>query len=743
MFGWRNDLRSCVCTRFGESGPATVRVQRKGPKKDYMKKYDLLNLVLIASLSSIASGQQVPDPLAVPSPQTQGPALDQVAPAPGTDSSTVFEGSFFNAPLIEVINVLAQKLKMNYIVDPRVQGGVTLTTYGEKKTLDTYSLLEAILRINGYGIVKQGEFYRIVPVSDIMHLSISPETKEPSNTVPDDDKTILNLVYVKYLSADELLKVLNPFLGENAKAFTYPPANLMLILDSRRNVRRLLGIIALFDDVKFERERVRLFALKNARPSNLATELEGVIKPLFAAANFAGVVLLPLDRIGAIVAVAKSASVFPELEQWILKLDIPAARTPDTLVDHVYKVKFGDAKELASSIMALYGGGGGAASGTSSTRSGATFGNQLTNPVGLPSPMRADLGPGSYVGNAPSDAAPRNPPLPLSSAPFAPPNSPSADSSRDFTGNYMSAVDSGGQRGTLPRVVARASNYLMIQALPVDYENILSLLKELDVPPRQVLIEAKIYEVDLTYSFSSSVSATLQELAANSVHQFLGNLSGSITNLTIGGLIGRSRELLSAVQLEETQNRAKVISAPSIIVTDGIPASMNVGTTVPTLSAQAVTNAQQGGSSLFANSIVNQDSGITLSVAARVNPSGVVTLDLSEQVSAPIPPSSTGIQSPSFSNRTVETRVTLQDGDTIAIGGIIDEQNTSATSGIPYLNRLPAIGWLFGSRSYNKSRTELIMFVTLKVIYDNNDVTEASEELKERLKDLQKMSQER
>jgi general secretion pathway protein D len=307
----------------------------------------------------------------------------------------------------------------------------------------------------------------------------------------------------------------------------------------------------------------------------------------------------------------------------------------------------------------------------------------------------------------------------------------------------MSAVDSGGQRGTLPRVVARASNYLMIQALPVDYENILSLLKELDVPPRQVLIEAKIYEVDLTYSFSSSVSATLQELAANSVHQFLGNLSGSITNLTIGGLIGRSRELLSAVQLEETQNRAKVISAPSIIVTDGIPASMNVGTTVPTLSAQAVTNAQQGGSSLFANSIVNQDSGITLSVAARVNPSGVVTLDLSEQVSAPIPPSSTGIQSPSFSNRTIETRVTLQDGDTIAIGGIIDEQDTYTTSGIPFLNRLRGIGWLFGSRAYNKERTELILFVTPKVIYDNIGMAEASEELKERLKGVQKMSQQR
>jgi len=710
-----------------------------------VKKYDLLKWVLIGSLSSIASGQQVADPLAVPSSQNQRPALDQGGPAPGTDLNPVFESSMTNAPLTEVIAALAGQLKMNYILDPRVQGGVTLNTFGETKALDTRSMLDAILRINGYGIVKQGQVYRIAPLSDVLHLPILPETKEASARIPDDDKTMLNLVFVKYLSADELLKVLNPFLGENAKAFTYPAANLMFILDSRRNVRRLLDIIGMFDDVKFERERVRLFSLKNARPSQLATELEGVIKPLFAAANFAPITLLPIDRINAIVAVSKSALEFPELEQWILKLDIPAARTADTRANHVYKVRYGEAKELANSIMALYGGGAGAAAGTSPARSGATFGNQSTNPnsVGLPSPMRADLGPGSYVGNAPSDSPLRNAPLPLSSAPSVPPISASADSSNDLTGNYLSAIDSEAQRGNLPRVVARASNYLMIQALPVDYESILNLLKELDVPPRQVLIEAKIYEVDLTYSFSSSVSYTLQQLAANSVNQFLGNLSGSITNLTIGGLIGRSRELLGAVQLEETQNRAKVISAPSIIVTDGIPASMNVGTTVPTLSAQAVTGAQQNGSSLFANTVVNQDSGITLSVAARVNPSGVVTLDLSEQVSAPIPPSSTGIQSPSFSNRTVETRVTLQDGDTIAIGGIIDEQNTSATSGIPYLNRLPAIGWLFGSRSYNKSRTELIMFVTPKVIYDNNDVTEASEELKERLKDLQKMSQER
>ena len=209
--------------------------------------------------------------------------------------------------------------------------------------------------------------------------------------------------------------------------------------------------------------------------------------------------------------------------------------------------------------------------------------------------------------------------------------------------------------------------------------------------------------------------------------------------MTIGTLVGRSRELLGAVQLEETENRAKVISAPSIIATDSVPASMNIGTTVPTLSAQAVTGAQQNGSSLFANNIVNQDSGITLSVMAHVNASGIVTMEINQQVSAPIPPSQNGIQSPSFSNRSIQTQVTVQDGDTIAIGGIIDEQSTYTTSGIPFLNTLPIIGFAFGSRAYNKTRTELIIFITPKVIYDTNGVNEASEELREQIKGLAKI----
>jgi general secretion pathway protein D len=244
--------------------------------------------------------------------------------------------------------------------------------------------------------------------------------------------------------------------------------------------------------------------------------------------------------------------------------------------------------------------------------------------------------------------------------------------------------------------------------------------------------------VDLTYAFSSGVSAILQRISGTTPHTFLGNLAGDTTNLSAATLVGKSRELLAAVQLQEDESRAKELSEPSVIATDSIPATINVGTTVPTLSAEAVTGAQSGGTSLFANSVSNTSTGITLSIVARVTPTGIVTMVINQQDSAPTATTTSGIQSPSFSNKSIQTQVTVSDGDTIAIGGAIDETNSFSTSGIPVLNRIPVLGALFGTRSYSKARTELIVFMTPHVIYDSNLLVDASDELKGQMKALKK-----
>ena len=208
-----------------------------------------------------------------------------------------------------------------------------------------------------------------------------------------------------------------------------------------------------------------------------------------------------------------------------------------------------------------------------------------------------------------------------------------------------------------------------------------------------------------------------------------------------GTLVGQSRQLLALLQLTESKTRAKVLSAPSVIATDSIPASITVGDSVPTLTSQAVNaGVTSGGNSLFTQTISNTSSGIGLNILARVNASGIVTMVINQNVTAPEPnPTGTSIDSPSFSQRNVSTQVTVQDGDTIAIGGIINESTTESTSGIPLLDRLPYIGAAFGNKSYTKQRTELIIFLTPRVIYDTNQIQDATQELKERMKGLQKV----
>jgi general secretion pathway protein D len=312
-----------------------------------------------------------------------------------------------------------------------------------------------------------------------------------------------------------------------------------------------------------------------------------------------------------------------------------------------------------------------------------------------------------------------------------------------LTGQYLGAQNQqqtqGGQR--TPHVIPNPfDNTLLIQGTAQEWDQIRNLLRQLDVAPRQVLIDAKIYEVDLTDAFASGVEAFLEKAGSGGgggLSRVLNVVSNGGVTASAGALVLRSHELLAAVSLAEGRSLSRVVSSPSIIATDSIPAVMNVGQTVPVLTSSGV--AVTG--SAF-NSIGSASTGTTLSVLARVNSSGVVTLVINQDVSAPsqTTPATSGssIDSPSFSTRHFTTQVTVQDGDTIAIGGAISESRADATQGIPLLSRIPLLGSLFGSRSISKSRTELVVFMTPRVIYDTTQVNDASDEIRNNLKKLQK-----
>jgi len=191
---------------------------------------------------------------------------------------------------------------------------------------------------------------------------------------------------------------------------------------------------------------------------------------------------------------------------------------------------------------------------------------------------------------------------------------------------------------------------------------------------------------------------------------------------------------------QTTHGRSRVISALSVIATDNLQATINVGAEIPVLTSQGlVGGAQSAGTSLFTNTVSSRNTGVILSLTARVNASGIVTMVINQEVSSALPLSSGGIQSPSIQKRSVQTQVTVEDGNTVAIGGVMLETNLYTADRLPLLGRIPYLGAAFGSTSISKSKTELIVLLTPHVIYDENEVVSMSEELKGRLKELRKI----
>lgn len=754
-----------------------------------MLRLKIVFAILTATLFMVAAQQPPAQQPPAQQPPAQQPAPQPPQTLPQQPSAPLGNLSLQNASLTEVIDQLARLLHINYIIDPTLKGSVVLNTYGDTRNIDARNLLELILRINGAGMIQVGDLYRIVPLKDIARQPLKPE-QGTAKTIPEDDQTMLNLVFLKYVTVDELTKVLTEFTGENARIYSYTPANLLFILDSHRNMRRTMELISLFDSDAFANQRVRLFEVKNARPSDVVKELESILRSISLDTKTSPVRFLPVDRINTLIAVAPNPGVFNTVEQWLKKLDIPVKITAGATENYVYRVRYGRADCLAIALSQLFGFGGAGAYGGYGGYSGyggygaAPYGGMVPGVYGAspyggysntgygPGVLGNSTGAGGYgtnsfgsgfggtgacgggigglggYGGSPYGGGTPGYGYPAFGGYTAQAPVPGATGQPLMAAAPASAVSgatAGGPAATTseiqPRIVPNPlDNALIIQADAQQYQNILKILKDLDIPPRQILLEAKIYSVDLRDGFSSGVSALFQRVSGKD-RGFLGQLASDAngvltTSLQAGMLVGKSRELLAFLNLSENRTHAHVISEPSLIATDSIPAAINVGTQVPITTGQ--TTIPAGGNVAVAQTFSSRATGVTMQVNARVNPSGVVTLMINQEVSTPTATTTSSIQTPSFSQQVVQTQITLQDGDTIAIGGIIKDDVTSTTSGIPGLNRLPGIGVLFGNKAYNHARSELIIFMTPHVIYDETNLLEASDELKARIKYLRK-----
>jgi general secretion pathway protein D len=693
-------------------------------------------------------------------PQAQQPAPDQQAEE---DRPVTFR-NFRNASMFELVDLLAQQLGINYTVDPAVQdGSVTINTYGQLRRKDLFPLLESILRMNGAAIVQVDNIYRIVPLPGVANEPLSPLTD--LDNLPEDERMVLSVVRANYMSAGDLAEVLAPFFGRGAQFAVVQQANTLLVLDNARNMRRTMELVGLFDTPEMANQRMRLFEIKNGLASTVAKELEGIYGALSHADESANQ-FVPLERINAVLVVSSNAKILDDVATWVEKLDQSA--TVGGVQNFVYRVQYGFAANLAGTLLQLYGmggmgygggygmggyggggyGGGGYGGGYPGGGYGSFGGGGLRPSMGGGFGGgyggMGGYGGGGYGGMGgygggmggmggfiQIPGVSRGPVLGAT---------PGAEGAADQTGATLGeAAAVQGVAGGIRIVPDFINNLIVVQSTKQEWEVIRRTLQQLDFPPRQVLIDAKVYEVTLTGLLSAGVTAYLQTQGGSNVsgeRKLTGQSGGAGLTLGAGALFGATRALSVLLNTLQSQGRSKIISAPSVVATDNIEASITVGASVPVLASQAIAGgAQSDGSSLFTNTIQNVQTGVTLSITPRINASGIVTMEIDQEVSLPQAPTG-GIQSPSIDRRNIRTQVTVNDGDTVAIGGIIKEDNIYGSGGVPFLHKIPVVGAAFGSKSVSRSKTELIIMLTPRVIYDENEVVSISEELKGRMRKL-------
>lgn len=639
-----------------------------------------------------------------PSPQSDNSDL---APAPA-QASTLFIGSdqsinmpfsrppislsgdavmlnFEQAPLNEVIHtILGDTLELDYVIENQVPGEITLRTRSPIEREQLLPILESLLRNNNVLMIRgPGDRFYISGSSNIV------STVPYYQSTPSAGYTNI-IVPLQYISATEMADILRPVAREDTFVRIDQKRNLLILAGTQLQLEGWLNIVSTFDVDQLAGKSVGIFPLVNSDVKEVVKELQHILNGSEGqAAGITDMVsIMPVERLNSVMVVSPRAQYVEVVKTWLERLDTiedPAAEP--TL--QVYKVRNGDAGQLAGLLSTIYGGGGRASGGAPQ---GVAPGLTQTQSGGQSSAPGRAAGGGAAKGGASFSMS---------------------DDVRVVSDPY--------------------NNSLLVYATPYEYQKIEKILTKLDVVVTQVLIEASIVEVtlldDLEYGLEWAFS---NNLGGGDTGEGLLDLGGGLGpqagfSYTITNSAGTVKAALNALAEKSLIN---VISTPSILVLDNHTASIHVGDQQPIQSSSTVTN---GGN--VQNSITYKDTGVKLDVTPSVNDGGLVTLDVTQTVTD-VGPVDAATRQRSFLNRNVSSRVAIRDGESVVMGGLIRDNETEGKSGVPLLMDIPVVGSLFGTTTKASTRTELLIFITPRVMESQQDLRELNEEMRDRMRGI-------
>lgn len=616
------------------------------------------------------------------------------ATAAGGGMTLNFEG----ADIREVVRtILGDVLGENYIVDPRVTGTVVLRTTRPVPRAAALSILEEVLKMNGALVIPEADgVYRITPASLVGKGNLTPHVAGSGKPPPAGFS--VQVVPLKYIGGADMARILEP-LADPGMVRVDPLRNLLILSGTQTQIRHLLETVDMFDVDWIAGMSVGLFTLKNVDVKTVSAEIEKLfgdknLGPLAGALR-----IVPMDRLNALLIITPQAAYLEQARTWIDRLDRTSA-SGGGLRLFVYQVQNGKAEQIATLLNDAF------------AKSKTTTQKATAAPTLAPGLVAAEVKTSDVVKTDParSDAASR-------------------------------AQAAGGDSVALPsdiKVIAdKDNNLLLILATAGEYEHIESALRKLDTVPRQVLIEVTIAEITLKDEFKFGL-----EWYFNNGTRIKGQLdtgSSGIAQLVPGfsyawtSKLGDINAVLNALA---SDSKLKVISSPHITVSDNQTAKIKVGDKVPTIS-QTQSVATTTTTSGIISSVQYVETGVQLTVTPRINAGGLVNMEISQEVSNAIANTISGIDSPTIQQRSAQSKVTVQSGDTLILAGLINESKSDGSEGLPLLSRIPLLGGLFGTESWSDNRTELIILITPHVLHTTRQASEITEEFRKRLTGLE------
>ncbi len=659
----------------------------------------------IPSQPTIQVGPKPSEPIApaTPPPPTPSPSPPPIRPSmPRTGPAVVF--NFDNADLYEVIRVIGEVLRINYIIDPRVKGVVNIHTSGSISSEDAFPIFQSILRLNGATAVKKDDVYEIVPFSDGKKSSLLPSpTREPGKP-PSEENYTIQIVSVKYIPVAEVSKIIKPFLSDGADIIEHPPHNILIIGDIASNIKKSLDIIGLFDIDIFTDLRVRIYPILNSDVNEVSKEMERIFSSFEVSTKSGrgvGITFTPITRINSLLVVSSIPSIFEKVERWLKELDrIPTEGSKFSVF--VYYVQNAKAKDLAEVLKPAFTAG--------KDKKGEFKEKTVEQP--------------------PGQRSIRPPPTP-----------PTPQAAPTEEGGAVPV-------GEITIVVDETNNALVIRAFPRDYRSILETIKKLDIYPKQVLIEVFLAEITLDDAnkfgiewarFISSNPPIAQEFTLTSPPPTdpFGQALAAGTNLRYS-IVELGGRVAAAINAAASDNRLKVVSSPHILASNNKEAKIQVGSSQPILTNTYSTGiTSTTGIGVVEGTIEYKDIGIILIVTPRISDGGLVSMEISVENSTVATTSLGTLPSiPVFNKRTAKTVLSVMEGQAIVIGGLIQDTKNETKSGIPWLSKIPILGAIFGYQTYEMGRTELILMMTPHVISDLNQSNAVTREFRARVEGL-------